>query len=250
MLCCLVFCVVTDGRAQADSIIRTPGIIEQDAGVFKFFYFGQFGRHHWELLRDSQNPNAVTFNSSTESHTGSVYSDIVTDYVSNVQVCFATMYTVAPNDSSMAYHNLFNGGGNGILKVSYPLLFAGRAKPNFNRYAGLVFAPRMGLYLPQVSGASEMLMNKDIGVEILFGLVTDNRLISFSGALRTSYTYGRNEYVSRLFTEGTRNFAYQLLTLSLKIKQFSFSTRMPLRIWYRGESIRNLPAFISLAVNY
>ena len=217
---------------------------------FKLFYLGEFRRQSWEKLRDSAHPNALWFNASTESPTGSVFADMLSDYVGNIKLNFAAMYTVAPEDTARSYHGIFNGGGNLGFRASMPLVFAGSRDARFNRYLGLCLAPRIGAWLPGLYGNRDLQIVKEAGMDLLFGLVTDGRHMSFSGSLRTAWSFGEHTFLNRFGSEGTKYFAYELLTLSLKIRQYSFSTRMPLRLWYRGEMYRNLPAFVSFGVNY
>ncbi len=200
-----------------------------------------------------EKPKSVLITSSTSDVRGSIYTDLVTDYLGILKVTFAASITASKSDTTSAdkekddIQSFFAGGGNAILKFDLPIFYwSNLSSPdpqNFNtRSLALYFMPRLSMTLPSLgSSLKEPSGLGELGFEFQFRLLTAKRFIGISGRIRYGYVLSSSELASSLVNDGTNNFQYGVGSVVLNIKNFGIYINFPISITFDKSKSRNYP---------
>lgn len=176
------------------------------------------------------------------SGTASIYSEVISGNMGLIRVGFGTMLTSddSGNDSTsqtdQAYQRLITNGGNTILTLEYPLLYAN----GFNNQLNAIIRPivKGTADLPAFGTSTDKWAGS-----IMFGLdaygdaALDNNQLRFFANISSFYVRGTSVYQSNLAV-ASPDFSFGQLTLGLVFLE-NFKISIIVATWSTQADLRN-----------
>jgi hypothetical protein len=179
--------------------------------------------------------------------TASIYSEVVSGNLGLIRVGFGTMLTSddSGNDSTaqtdQAYQRLVTNGGNTILTLEYPLLYANGFNDQLNTIVrpivkGTADLPAFGTSTDKWAGS---LM---FGLDVYADAALDNNQLRFFANMSTFYIRGTSVYQSNLAI-ASPDFSFGQLTLGLVFLE-NFKISIIVATWSTQAILRDRKAVI------
>jgi hypothetical protein len=164
--------------------------------------------------------NSAVISGLSNQATGSIYTDLLVDTIGLWKLSFASALAASDNDTIQNLQTFLAGGGNAILKGSYPVAFWCSPSNPGTRNMTLYLMPRVGMSLPALGGSAEgFSWNADIGVETHVFLETANQLIGLTGRARLAVTHGNSSFTDTFVKQGQNTMAYAQFNAGLLLKR-------------------------------